>query len=152
MTAQQKETRLIVRLLGTDLDGTKHVPFALAEIDGVGINFGYAIARALGVDPTVRLGQLSEQQLAQIEDAIKNPAKHGVPVWMLNRRSDPVTGKNLHLHGPDLNLTIREDIEREKKIRSWRGVRHSLGLKVRGQRTRTTGRKGGPVGVAKKTK
>ena len=47
-------------------------------------------------------------------------------------------------------LKIKEDIQREMKIKSWRGVRHSLGLKVRGQRTRTTGRKGGPVGVARR--
>ncbi|MCS7127420.1 MAG: 30S ribosomal protein S13 [Thaumarchaeota archaeon] len=152
MAAQQREAKLIVRLLGTDLDGTKHVPFALAAIEGVGINLGYAISRALGIDPTLRLGQLSEQQLSQIEDAIRNPLKYGIPVWMLNRRSDPVTGKNLHLIGPDLRLAVREDIEREKRIRSWRGVRHALGLKVRGQRTRTTGRKGGPVGVARKAK
>lgn len=150
MSAQQRETRLIVRLLGTDLDGTKHVPFALAKIYGVGINFAYAVARAVGIDPMTRLGQLSDQQLALLEDAITNPGKYGIPVWMWNRRRDPVTGKDMHLVGPDLNLTMREDIEREKRIKSWRGVRHMLGLKVRGQRTRTTGRKGGPVGVVRK--
>ncbi|MEM3670025.1 MAG: 30S ribosomal protein S13, partial [Nitrososphaerota archaeon] len=52
--------------------------------------------------------------------------------------------------GPDLELNIKENIQREMRIKSWRGVRHSLGLKVRGQRTRTTGRKGGPVGVARR--
>ncbi len=150
MSAQQKETRLIVRLLGTDLDGTKHVPFALAKINGVGINFGYAVARAVGIDPTTRLGQLTDQQLALLEDAITKPGKYGIPVWVWNRRRDPVTGKDAHLVGAELNLTMREDVEREKRIKSWRGVRHMLGLKVRGQRTRTTGRKGGPVGVARK--
>ncbi len=150
MSAQQRETRLIVRLLGTDLDGTKHVPYALAKIYGVGINFGYAVARAVGIDPMTRLGQLTDQQLALLEDAITNPGKYGIPTWMWNRRRDPVTGKDTHLVGAELNLTMREDIEREKRIKSWRGVRHMLGLKVRGQRTRTTGRKGGPVGVVRK--
>ncbi|MDJ0273918.1 MAG: 30S ribosomal protein S13 [Nitrososphaerota archaeon] len=150
MSAQQRETRLIVRLLGTDLDGTKHVPFALAKIYGVGINFAYAVTRAVGIDPMTRLGQLTDKQLELLEDAITNPGKYGIPVWMWNRRKDPVTGKDMHLVGPELNLTMREDIEREKRIKSWRGVRHMLGLKVRGQRTRTTGRKGGPVGVARK--
>ena len=150
MSAQQKETRLIVRLLGTDLDGTKHVPYALAKIYGVGINFGYAVARAVGIDPMTRLGQLTDRQLALLEDAITNPGKYVIPTWMWNRRRDPVTGKDMHLIGAELNLTMREDIEREKRIKSWRGVRHMLGLKVRGQRTRTTGRKGGPVGVARK--
>jgi len=150
MSAQQRETRLIVRLLGTDLDGTKHVPYALAKIYGVGINFGYAVARAVGIDPMTRLGQLTDQQLSLLEDAITNPGKYGIPMWMWNRRRDPATGKDAHLVGAELNLTMREDIEREKRIKSWRGVRHMLGLKVRGQRTRTTGRKGGPVGVARK--
>ena len=150
MSAQQRETRLIVRLLGTDLDGTKHVPYALARIYGVGINFGYAVARAVGIDPMTRLGQLTDQQLSLLEDAITNPGKYGIPMWMWNRRRDPATGKDAHLVGAELNLTMREDIEREKRIKSWRGVRHMLGLKVRGQRTRTTGRKGGPVGVARK--
>ncbi len=146
----QQEIRIIVRVLNTDLDGYKKVPYALAGIEGVGINLGYAVARSLGIDPELRLGQLSEQQIGQIEDCVKNPAKYGIPSWMLNRRNDIATGKDLHLVGPDLDLAIREDIQREMRIRSWRGVRHSFGLKVRGQRTRTTGRKGGPIGVVRR--
>ena len=49
----------------------------------------------------------------------------------------------------DIPFTLRNDIERERITASWRGYRHLNGLKVRGQRTRTTGRKGGAVGVAK---
>jgi len=55
----------------------------------------------------------------------------------------------LHLITSDIALTVRNDIEREKTTNSWRGIRHMFGLKVRGQRTRTTGRKGGAVGVKK---
>jgi small subunit ribosomal protein S13 len=150
METQQREARMIVRMLGTDLDGTKQVPYALAKIFGVGINFGYAVAQAVGVDPTLRLGQLTEHQISLLEDGIKNPSKYGIPAWLYNRRKDLLTGRDLHLVGPDLELTIKEDIQREMRIKSWRGVRHSLGLKVRGQRTRTTGRKGGPVGVARR--
>ncbi|MCS7145500.1 MAG: 30S ribosomal protein S13 [Nitrososphaerota archaeon] len=146
----QQELRLIVRLLNVDLDGGKKLPYALAGIKGVGIPFGYAVARALNIDPDIRLGQLTDQQLAAIEDVIKNPGKHGIPSWMYNRRRDPVTGRDLHLTGADLDLAIKEDIQREMRIKSWRGVRHALGLKVRGQRTRTTGRKTGPVGVVRR--
>lgn len=146
----QQELRLIVRLLNVDLDGGKKIPYALAGIKGVGINFGYAVARALGIDPELRLGQLADQQLALIEDCIRNPEKYGIPSWMYNRRRDPQSGKDLHLIGADLDLSIKEDIQREMRIKSWRGIRHSLGLKVRGQRTRTTGRKTGPVGVVRK--
>ena len=49
-------------------------------------------------------------------------------------------------------MAVRKDIEIMKKIRSWKGIRHSLGLKVRGQRTRTTGRLGLTVGVKRKRK
>jgi len=146
----QQELRLVVRLLNVDLDGSKKIPYALAAIRGVGIMLGYAVARALNIDPELRLGQLSDQQLAMIEDAVKNPAKYGIPAWMFNRRRDPATGKDLHLTGADLELAIKEDVQKEMRIKSWRGVRHSLGLKVRGQRTRTTGRKGGPVGVVRR--
>ena len=52
----------------------------------------------------------------------------------------------------DIAFTVRKDVEREKAANSWRGFRHTFGLKVRGQRTRTTGRKGGAVGVAKSGK
>ncbi len=53
----------------------------------------------------------------------------------------------MHLVGAELLYYVRRDIEREKKIRSWRGIRHALGLKVRGQRTATTGRLGMTIGV-----
>ena len=59
------------------------------------------------------------------------------------------TGKDLHLLTSDIPFTLRNDIERERITASWRGYRHLSGLKVRGQRTRTSGRKGGAVGVAK---
>jgi small subunit ribosomal protein S13 len=56
----------------------------------------------------------------------------------------------MHLIGSDLLLYARRDIEREIRIGSYRGIRHKLGYKVRGQRTRTTGRLGMTVGVRKK--
>ncbi|MDG6999884.1 MAG: 30S ribosomal protein S13 [Nitrososphaerota archaeon] len=96
-----------------------------------------------------RLGQLNDKQLQQVEIALKDPASLGLPLWLLNRRKDVDSGTNLHRIGSDLDFMIKNDIEREKNILSWRGIRHSLGLKVRGQRTRTTGRKGRTVGVKK---
>ena len=55
----------------------------------------------------------------------------------------------MHSLTSDIPFTLRNDIERERITVSWRGYRHLSGLKVRGQRTRTSGRKGGAVGVAK---
>lgn len=145
-----KELRYIVRILGTDIDGALKLPYGLAKIKGIGVNLGYAIARVAGIDPELRIGMLTDEQVRKIEEVAKDPTKYGIPSWMLNRRFDPATGRDLQLYGAELELAIKEDIQREMRIKSWRGVRHSLGLKVRGQRTRTTGRKGGPIGVARR--
>jgi len=145
-----KEFRYIVRILGTDVDGALKVPYGLARIKGVGLRFGLAVSRAAGIDPETRTGSLSDSQVQRLEDVIKKPTEHGIPTWMLNRRNDMVLGSSFHLHGADLSLYVKEDIQREVRTKSWRGIRHSLGLKVRGQRTRTTGRKGPAVGVARK--
>lgn len=59
------------------------------------------------------------------------------------------TGTSRHLITSDLDFMISNDVEREKSVMSWRGYRHMFGLRVRGQCTRTTGRKGGAVGVKK---
>jgi len=67
-----------------------------------------------------------------------------------NRHKDPETGQDLQFIGPDLSLLIKTDINKMIQLRSWTGTRHSLGLKVRGQRTKTTGRTGRAVGVKKK--
>ncbi|MEM2237034.1 MAG: 30S ribosomal protein S13 [Candidatus Caldarchaeum sp.] len=145
-----KELKYIVRILNTDIDGTLKIPYALAKVKGIGINLGYAIARAAGLDTELRIGSLTEKQLEKIEQVARKPEAFGIPAWMLNRRFDPATGKNLHLLGADLELAVKEDIQLMMRTKSWKGIRHSLGLKVRGQRTRTTGRKGMTVGVSRK--
>jgi len=80
----------------------------------------------------------------------KESAKHNLPEWLFNRQKDMETGKNLHFTGSDLVLQTKTDIDLMKATKSWKGYRHSYGLKVRGQRTRTTGRKGKAIGVKKK--
>ncbi len=145
-----REFRHIVRLMGTDVDGSKKVPYGLSKIRGVGHNYALAVVKAARLSPESRIGTLSEAEMARIEDAIKDPMKHGIPPRLFNRRKDVETGRDVHLVGPDLTLSTKADIDLMKDIRSWKGIRHSLGLKVRGQRTRTTGRSGKAVGVKKK--
>jgi small subunit ribosomal protein S13 len=144
-----QDFRHIVRIAGKDLDGTRKIVPAISEIKGVGEAFANAIVASLKLDPKARLGQLGDKQLQQIEYSLKDISTLGLPHWMLNRRKDSDSGNNLHRLGSDLDLTIKSDIDREKNLLSWKGIRHSLGLKVRGQRTRTTGRKGRTVGVKK---
>jgi small subunit ribosomal protein S13 len=145
------EFRYLVRMKGKDLDGRKKVIAALADLRGVGYNFAQSLVSEVGIDPKMRFGMLSEAQVKDIERALQDTSSLKVPKWAFNRKRDPESGETKQLVGSDLDLVVKNDVERERNIQSWRGVRHSLGLKVRGQRTRTTGRKGKTVGVRKAT-
>ena len=147
---EQREFRAIIRIAGTDCDGRMKLPFGLRKIRGIGTGFSNAVVLAAGLSPDMRLGHLTDQEVSRIEEIVRDPVDHGIPTWLLNSRVDQVTGKSTHLVGSDVDISTRSNIELMKKIGSWKGVRHSLGLKVRGQRTRTTGRKGRAVGVVKK--
>lgn len=140
----------IVRVIDKDLDGTKTVVDALSDIKGIGIRLAQVIARRVGISPEARIGYLPEEKIEEIEDFIRNLADRDIPDWLLNRRKDLESGKDKHLISSDIDLQVKADVEREKNIWSWRGYRHAYGLKVRGQRTRTTGRTGKTVGVSKK--
>ncbi|MDK6028547.1 30S ribosomal protein S13 [Ignisphaera sp. 4213-co] len=142
--------RHIVRIAETDIQGDVSLAWGLARVKGIGYNMAIAICRKLGLDPNMLVGYLRDEDVAQIEELIKNPIKYGIPSWMLNRRKDYETGVDMHLVSSELIYYARQDIEREIRIRSWKGVRHSLGYKVRGQKTHTTGRVGPVVGVQRK--
>lgn len=144
-----QEIRAIVRIGDTDLDGNKQVVYALAKIRGIGISSAYAICWKLGIDPHAVLGLLPEDQINKLDWAVRN-LNEIAPSWFLNRRKDPETGRDLHLIGSELVLAAKRDVDLMKKLKSWKGVRHSLGLKVRGQRSVTTGRLGATAGVTKK--
>ena len=139
----------IVRILGNDIPGDKKIIVGLTQIKGVGYMFANTILNTLKINPNQRMGHLSTDSIQLIEKIVKDPLSFDFPSWFLNRRKDLETGVNKHLVTSDIAFTVRNDIEREKTVGSWRGYRHMYGLKVRGQRTRCTGRKGGAVGVAK---
>ena len=143
------EYRHIVRILGNDIPGEKKVLVGLTQIRGIGYNFASSILEKIDINPDSSMGYMDEDEAARIEEMIKNPVAAGFPVWFLNRRKDIETGQDMHLLTSDIEFTVRKDVERERQVNSWRGYRHLYGLKVRGQRTRTTGRKGSTVGVAK---
>ena len=150
MSTSTREFQHIVRIAGKDLEGTLLLVHALSKINGVGMTLANAITRKANINPNQRVGYLTEQDKTKIEDIINNPTKHGIPAYMLNRQKDLDTGENKHLIGADLTLQIKTDIEAMKNQKSWRGFRHAYCLRVRGQHTRTTGRKGKTVGVKKK--
>lgn len=144
-----REFNYIVRLHGTNVDGTKMVPYALTEVKGVGIRLARSIVKQVGLDLTDRLGSLSDSEVKMLEEAVDDPSSVGLPKWMFNRRKDPMTGEDLHLLTSDLMLRVKDDIDLMRETRSWKGERHRMGLKVRGQRTKTTGRSGRSMGISR---
>jgi small subunit ribosomal protein S13 len=145
-----KEFRHILRIIDTDVDGTLKTPFALTKIKGISLNLAKAMLRKAEINPETRVGYLSEAEVTRMEEIINDPAKYGMSGWILNRRKELETGKDAHLITADLVLKAKLDVEQMKEIKSWRGYRHAYGLKVRGQRTKTTGRSGKALGVKKK--
>jgi len=141
--------RQLVRVSGVVLDGNKPVYRVIPVIRGIGYNTAKSLLFTMDIGRDVKLGSLTEEEVALLEDNIKAVAQK-IPKWMVNRRRDYDTGENLHLTGSDLEIAQREDITRHKKIKSYKGVRHILGLPVRGQRTRTSFRTGSALGVSRK--
>lgn len=142
--------RHIIRICNTNIDGTKKLTYGLPIIAGVGENFAKAVVDAAGLDRHARLGALSDEDISKLEEIISFPDKYGIPHFLFNRRNDPETGEHKHLYGADLTLRTKLDVDFLREMKCWRGVRHSLGLKVRGQKTRTTSRTGKAVGVKKR--
>lgn len=145
------EFQNLLRIIETSVEGHRTLAFGLSTIRGVGRRLAHAIIHVAqkedpSIDPRMRIGQLNETQQNHLVEIIKDPVKYGIPTWMVNRQKDLRMGTDRHISGTDLELMMKLDIDRMKRTRSWKGIRHMYGLKVRGQRTRTTGRHGLVVG------
>ena len=145
----EKPVEKIVRLLSTDIKGDLPIFNAMLKIKGISFMFSSAICKAMKLNPKTKIGSLNSEDVKKIEEFIKNP---NVPEWMMNRKKDPSSGKNKHLVTYDIDFAKREDINKLRKIRSYRGIRHESRLPVRGQRTRSSFRKNKTIGVTKKKK
>lgn len=148
-----KTFRELVRIAQTDIPGNKSLLYGLTAIKGVGYMVANAICNIAAIDKRKKVGDLSDKEIESIETALKELPKKA-PSWLLNRRKDFTTGKDLHLIQTDLTLTNEFDIRRLKKIKSYRGLRLQWGLPVRGQRTKSNFRKnkGKVLGVKRKKK
>lgn len=146
----EEDFKHMVRIARKDVDGNKTIETALTDIKGVGKALSRAISIAMDFDLDQKMGYLSDDDVLKIEEALKDPQKYDIPVWMLNRRNDYVTGETQHLIESDLTMRLRDDLNRMKKTRSYKGRRHEVGLPVRGQRTKSTFRKGSSVGVRRR--
>jgi small subunit ribosomal protein S13 len=142
-----------LRIAGKEINGNDKVAKALGRIKGIGANLSTAFAdiieKEMKIDRNEKIGNLSDDQLSKIEEILYSPQQHGIPAWMFNRLDDPETGADKHLISTDLDFAQKNDIKEEIIMRSYKGVRHMQGLTVRGQRTKTSGRKGLTLGVTR---
>jgi small subunit ribosomal protein S13 len=149
--SEQDEIKHIVRIANTDLEGKKSVQYSLTGIKGINRRIARIISDRSNVDPTATIGYLEDEKIDSLKKTIEE-IESILPTWMLNRRKDLLTGDDKHILATEVLLTKTEDLNTLKKTRSYRGVRHERGHKVRGQRTRSSGRKGLTVGVKRKAK
>ncbi|MEM4367725.1 MAG: 30S ribosomal protein S13 [Candidatus Anstonellales archaeon] len=157
---QQKdsqELRGIVRIAGYDMKGHHSIRKALTHVQGIGNNLANAICqvieREMKLPETTKVGVLTDEQVQQIENILYNLHRYEIPGYLFNFQREHYENDkpvNMHYIGNDLIFKVRTVIEDEKKHYTWKGFRFIHGQKVRGQRTRTTGRKGMTVGVIRK--
>lgn len=140
----------IVRMGNRDLDGQRNIRSALADLKGIGDRLAGMIVRKFNVDETKKIGELPEQTLDQIRAFVESKDYEGLPEWALNHRNEIVSGSDMNLISNELDMQLQDDVNLMKKIRSYKGIRHETGHKVRGQRTRANGRHGLAIGVVKK--
>ncbi|KAF3108966.1 ribosomal 40S subunit protein S18B [Orbilia oligospora] len=147
---EKSNFQYILRLLNTNVDGKQKVMYAMTKIGGVGRRYSNLVCKKADIDLSKRAGELTTEELERIITIIQDPTAYKIPSWFLNRQRDIVDGKNSQILANGLQSKLRDDLERLKKIRCHRGLRHYWGLRVRGQHTKTTGRRGRTVGVSKK--
>jgi|SRR3989344_1158479 len=139
----------LVRIANTDLKGQKAIVYALKDIRGVGVPLAHAICQILKIDGLSKIGDISDADMKRVDEAVKNLDKLAVPKWMFNRCKDLDTGADRHVITNDLIFNKENDIKLMKRIKCYKGVRHSFNAPVRGQRTRSNFRanKGKVMGV-----
>ncbi len=149
MTEQSDDFKYIVRIAQTDLPGEGRLVHTLPRIRGIGARVSRTLVDSLNLDPEQVMGELDDEVIESLEEAVSS-LNERIPEWMVNRRHDYDTGEDYHLMGNDLKMILEDDINRLKKIRCYRGMRHATGHKVRGQRTYSNGRRGLALGVSRK--
>ncbi|GIY27871.1 hypothetical protein CEXT_168311 [Caerostris extrusa] len=117
----------ILRVMNTNIDGRRKVMFALTAIKGVGRRFANIVCKKADVDLNKRAGELSEEEVEKLITIMSNPRQYKIPDWFLNRQKDIKDGKYSQVTSNGLENKLREDLERLKKIRAHRGLRHYWG-------------------------
>merc|ERR1712003_535705 len=139
----------ILRIQNTNIDGNIKIGYALTSIQGMGRRFTDLVLKKAEIDVNKRAGQINAEELERMQTTMANPKNFKIPTWFLNRQRDIKDGKTSQLTSNNWDNKLREDLERMKKIRLHRGIRHYWGVRVKGQHTCTTGRHGRTVGISK---
>merc|ERR1719262_360192 len=139
---QPQDFQHILRVCNTNIDGREKVMIALTAIRGIGRRFSNLVLKKCDIELTKRAGELTPEEINKIVAVISNPTQFRIPEWFLNRRRDFKTGKTSQVTANNVHTVLRDDLERLKKIRAHRGLRHYWGVRVRGQHCKTTGRRG----------
>ncbi|HMB45061.1 MAG TPA: 30S ribosomal protein S13 [Candidatus Methanoperedens sp.] len=142
------EIKHFVRIANTDLEGKKSVQYGLIGIKGISRRTAKILTVNSNVDPKATLGYLADADIERLQLSVDSISSI-LPVWMVNKQNEIMSGEDRHLIGTDVLLGLNEDLNTMKKMRSYKGLRHDRGLRVRGQRTRSSGRRGRTVGVSR---
>src|SRR3989344_7439322 len=143
--AQEQELNELVRIANNDLPGRKAVYYGFTRIKGISFSFANAVCNLAGIDKNKKIGYCTPEEIQRIKRVIEK--RENIPVWFFNRRKDYETGEDKHLLSSDVKFSRENDIRRFQKIKSRRGIRHALGLPVRGQHTKAHFRSGPALGV-----
>lgn len=135
---EEKESEILVRILGYDIPGSRNLYSGLIRIKGISWAISNIVCLKLNLAKSKKIAELSKDDIAKIEHFLRNME---IPDFMKNRRHDQETGETKHYLGSDLDIKKEFDIKRLREIRSYKGLRHALKLPVRGQRTRSHFRK-----------
>jgi small subunit ribosomal protein S18e len=115
--------------------------YALTKIKGIGRRFSNLILKKADIDLNKRAGELTEEEIENLKTIIASPLQFNIPQWFLNNQKDRKDGKYTQTVSNQLDTKLRDNYERMKKIRLHRGLRHYWNIRVRGQHTKTTGRR-----------
>ena len=145
----EKDFKFILRIFNSNIDGKQKIPYALRKIKGIGRRFAKVVTIKAGLDPNRRAGELTEEEIEKIVDVVNKPLDYDLPKWILNRKKEVKDGTYTQQVANGWDTKIREDLERMKKMKLHKGLRHYFGLRVRGQHTCSTGRRGKTIGVSR---
>jgi len=151
-----EELKGLVRIGNKDIPGKMPIYRGLANIYGVGRNLAKGLALVFqekeGIPFDQKIGTLTDEQIQKLRAIVEAPEKKEIPAWMVNIPVEYETGKPKHLISANLQLEHRNTLKRLQAMKSYRGLRLSWGLRVRGQRTKSSGRVNGKKGRYRKNK